>query len=197
MLRYIIKLYTLLANTYSYIFSKKYFRFINEVFYNLSLKAKGYTNYGSLFLTGEKYFIKILAKSNPSLCIDIGANIGNFSQYLIKNTSSNIIAFEPLKKAFADLKKIEIPESLKNNLSKWQFRLPIREDFKDSNYLLFYEHNWIHVLYGLNLINIKNLKKHMSMLNNEGIDFSKMHQHTNKNIGHKNFIQLMRNINLN
>ena len=107
MLRYIIKLYTLLANTYSYIFSKKYFRFINEVFYNLSLKAKGYTNYGSLFLTGEKYFIKILAKSNPSLCIDIGANIGNFSQYLIKNTSSNIIAFEPLKKAFADLKKIE------------------------------------------------------------------------------------------
>jgi len=86
---------------------------------------------------------------------------------------------------------------LKDNLSKWQFRLPIREDFKDSNYLLFYEHNWIHVLYGLNLINIKNLKKHMSMLNNEGIDFSKMHQHTNKNIGHKNFIQLMRNINLN
>ena len=93
-------------------------------------------------------------------------------------------------KFWTDLKKIEIPESLKNNLSKWQFRLPIREDFKDSNYLLFYEHNWIHVLYGLNLINIKNLKKHMSMLNNEGIDFSKMHQHTNKNIGHKNFIQL-------
>lgn len=107
MRRCIIKLYTLLANIYSYTFSKKYFRFINEVFYNLSLKAKGYTNYGSLFLTGEKCFIKILADSNPKLCIDIGANTGNFSKHLINNTSSNVIAFEPLKKAFRDLKKIE------------------------------------------------------------------------------------------
>ena len=107
MRRCIIKFYTSLANIYSYIFSKKYFRFINEVFYNLSLKAKGYTNYGSLYLTGEKYFIKILANSNPTLCIDIGANTGNFSKHLIKNTSSNVVAFEPLKKAFADLKKIE------------------------------------------------------------------------------------------
>jgi FkbM family methyltransferase len=107
MRRHIIYLYSLLANIYLYIFSKKYFRLINEVFFNLNLKARGYTNYGSLFLTGEKYFIKILANSNPNLCIDIGANIGNFSKYLIKNTSSNVIAFEPLKKAYIDLKKIE------------------------------------------------------------------------------------------
>ena len=102
----IIKLYILFANIYSYIFSKKYFRFINEVLYNLALKAKGYTNYGSLFLTGEKNFIKILINSKPSLCIDIGANIGNYSKYLIQNSSSNVIAFEPLKKSYIELSKI-------------------------------------------------------------------------------------------
>jgi tryptophan halogenase len=96
-----------------------------------------------------------------------------------------------------DINNNEIPDSLKDNLSKWQFRLPIREDFKESNFLLFYEYNWIHVLYGLNLLNIKNLKKHMSFLNDKKVDYSKMSPNIIGKIGHKNFIQFIRNTNLN
>ena len=96
-----------------------------------------------------------------------------------------------------DINNNEIPDSLKDNLSKWQFRLPIREDFKESNFLLFYEYNWIHILYGLNLLNIENLKKHMSFLNDKKVDYSKMSPNIIGKISHKNFIQFIRNTNLN
>jgi len=54
--------------------------------------------------------------------------------------------------------KINIPESLQSKLDLWKYRLPIKEDFKQG-YLLFYESNFIVILYELGLINIDSIKK--------------------------------------
>jgi hypothetical protein len=99
-----------------------------------------------------------------------------------------------------DINNNEIPDSLKENLSKWKYRLPIREDFSSSNYLLFYEYNWIHVLYGLNLLDIDLLKNHFLSFNKDDVDFfnnklETINQYINTNIGHKNYLELIRNTN--
>jgi FkbM family methyltransferase len=107
MKKFFLKLFRYTSLTYSFFFSKKYLRFVNEIFFRLTLKASGYTNYGSLQETGEHYFIRVLGKTNPKLCIDVGANIGVYSKCLIKFTEAKIIAFEPLPAAFKLLKKLE------------------------------------------------------------------------------------------
>lgn len=99
-----------------------------------------------------------------------------------------------------NVKKIELPETLKNNLYKWEHRLPIREDFSDTQYLLFFEYNWIHILYGLNLLNIDNLKKHLNFLNTEYVDYcdliiEKFKKNFSKNpIGHKKYLKIIRGL---
>lgn len=108
------RLFNFISGIYCYFFSKKYLRYINDIFFNLTLKANGYTNYGSFQKTGENYFIKFLAKTNPKLCIDVGANIGNYSKILLTQTKSKIIAFEPLPEAFKSLKELE-----KNNKERF------------------------------------------------------------------------------
>jgi FkbM family methyltransferase len=107
MKNFFLKIFNFISLFYSFFFSKKYIRTVNEIFFQLTLKANGYTNYGSLRTTGENYFIKLLEKTNPRLCIDVGANIGAYSQSLIKFTKAKIIAFEPLPEAYKLLKKIE------------------------------------------------------------------------------------------
>ena len=65
-----------------------------------------------------------------------------------------------------DISKREAPESLKNKMSLWENRLPIQEDFfEDSNYCLFRENNFIHVLNGLDLINTESIQKEYSSNN--------------------------------
>ena len=89
-------------------------QFINNIFLSLSLNAKGYKNYGSFNKTGEKKFIKNIS-NDLFFCIDIGANIGKYTELLLKETNAKIVSFEPLNEAFQDLKKIELknPNRLK------------------------------------------------------------------------------------
>ena len=47
----------------------------------------------------------------------------------------------------------DIRDLLKYNLEKWQYNLPLNEDFKKTNYYLFYQSNFTSVMYGLNLLN--------------------------------------------
>ena len=62
-------------------------------------------------LTGiyEKDTIKIIGQlvKEGDICFDIGANIGKYSELLIHETNSQIIAFEPLPKAFDELQVME------------------------------------------------------------------------------------------
>ena len=57
------------------------------------------------------------------------------------------------------IKKIKPPNSLIKKLVKWNNRLPITDDFKETNYLLFFEKNWASVLWGLGLLDKDKIKK--------------------------------------
>jgi FkbM family methyltransferase len=76
---------------------------------DLSLRAKGYNNSQNFTVTGEEYFFKnILSVIKPRVCLDVGANIGDYSRALLEMTNAQVYAFEPLIEPFnkvEDLKK--------------------------------------------------------------------------------------------
>jgi FkbM family methyltransferase len=101
----------------------KFFLKINIInfFYKLNLKilkinllAKGYctswtpiTNKSNNLFLGEIIFIKKLNNLNLKLCIDIGANTGEYSFEILKNTKLNCVAFEPLKECMLSLERLK------------------------------------------------------------------------------------------
>jgi FkbM family methyltransferase len=79
---------------------------ITDFLLSHALSAKGYNNYRNNEESGELFFIKeILTKVQPKLCVDIGANNGDYSLEILKSTNAQVIAFEPLPTAFDLLKK--------------------------------------------------------------------------------------------
>ena len=130
----------------------------------------------------------------------------NNKMSLIMNNIRDFIVLHYITKRedtqfWKDLKKIEIPDTLKTNLERWQTRLPILEDFKGTNYYLFFENNFIQVLYGLGLLNVKNLK---NTYNNLNITVKKelniylkeyFERYSNPTIGHKQYLNIIRNTN--
>ena len=63
-------------------------------------------------------------------------------------------------KFWQDVKKIEMPDSLKEKMKLWKNRLPYVEDFSSqSDYCLFWDRNFTLVMYGLGLINRDSLKQ--------------------------------------
>lgn len=60
--------------------------------------------------------------------------------------------------------KLNLPNSLSENLNKWKHRLPIKNDFK-GNYILFSEANFSVLLKELNLIDINSLTTEYNYLN--------------------------------
>ena len=133
----------------------------------------------------KEYNIKINA---------IMSNIRDFIilHYITKKNNTNF---------WKDLKLIEIPDSLKTNLEKWQLRLPILEDFKETNYFLFFEQNFINVLYGLNLLNIEKLKQQYASFNSVIKDEVKVkvdqyfkNMNCSSLIGHKEYLNYIRSV---
>jgi tryptophan halogenase len=130
----------------------------------------------------------------------------NNKMSLIMNNIRDFIVLHYITKRedtefWKDLKKIELPDTLKTNLERWQTRLPILEDFKGTNYYLFFENNFTQVLYGLGLLNIKNLKNTYDNLN---ITVKKdlniylkeyFERYNNPTIGHKQYLNIIRNTN--
>jgi hypothetical protein len=58
---------------------------ITEFLLSHALSARGYNNYRNNHESGESYFIEeILGKTNPKLCIDVGANIGSYKKKFLK-----------------------------------------------------------------------------------------------------------------
>ena len=103
---FLIKIWKIFSRLYVFIFGRKSLQFINDMILSLSLYAKGYKNYGSFKATGEENFIDMIS-GEIRVCLDIGANIGNYSKLLINKTNAKIYAFEPLEKSFDELKKIK------------------------------------------------------------------------------------------
>jgi FkbM family methyltransferase len=94
---------------------KRVMKSVNEFLLSTSLRARGFNNYRNSVQSGEHYFIKeSLAKINPKLCVDVGANVGDYTKSLLKFTRSKVIAFEPLLEPFAELSvlMLEYPKRL-------------------------------------------------------------------------------------
>jgi len=74
---------------------------ITDFLLSHALSARGYNNFRNHEESGELFFItEVLAQSKPKLCIDVGANNGEYSLALLKSTEAHVIAFEPLPTAF-------------------------------------------------------------------------------------------------
>jgi FkbM family methyltransferase len=74
-----------------------------------ALRARGYDNCCDLKETGEKFFLDFLLKKYPiNLCLDIGANKGDYSERILNiMPNAKVIAFEPQPLACNFLKKIQ------------------------------------------------------------------------------------------
>jgi FkbM family methyltransferase len=71
-----------------------------------ALCARGYNNFRNSEESGEAFFIKsVLAPTSPKLCLDIGANVGNYTCELLRATNSKVISFEPLPGAFRSMQE--------------------------------------------------------------------------------------------
>jgi FkbM family methyltransferase len=96
--------YSLLIHAYVFIFGRPTMQRVNRVLLDLALHGKGYKNPGGD--SGEGKFLELLSHHRPQLCVDVGANKGNYSKALLEVTGSKVIAFEPLPGAFAALREI-------------------------------------------------------------------------------------------
>ena len=120
------------AKIYTFIFSRPSTQVLNDVILQLALRGRGYNNCCDLKSTGEAIFIEVLAKSNPSLCIDIGANNGDYSEVLLNKTNAKVIAFEPLPKAFETLSKLN--QSFPNRFEAINVGIGSKEETLDLYY---------------------------------------------------------------
>jgi len=81
---------------YRIIFIRKQFYKFNRFLYELGLRGLGIRNHETDYLSGEKYFLSLLRNSDPLVVIDVGANIGGYSENIKKaNPKARIYAIEP------------------------------------------------------------------------------------------------------
>lgn len=96
----------ILVSIYRLIFARKMFYHFNKLVFHLSLRGLGILNYENDKVSGEDSFLRRLAKTmDKPLILDIGANIGNYSNK-VKSfcPGATIYAFEPHPKTFAQLR---------------------------------------------------------------------------------------------
>lgn len=94
---------------------KKSFAKLNDRILEVALRCRGYSNFRDHFESGEHYFIeRILSSIKPTVCIDVGANVGSYAQVLLEATQSKIYSFEPLSQPFKALSVVgqRYPERL-------------------------------------------------------------------------------------
>jgi hypothetical protein len=86
-------------------FGRKIFIKLNKLFYHLSLRGLGVLNYEGEYLPGEISFLKkYLGKIQSPVIIDVGANKGDYANYVLNvNPNAQIYCFEPHPKTFSRL----------------------------------------------------------------------------------------------
>lgn len=89
------------------LFARRYFQNFALKLIALFLRILGFNNYGNSSISGEKFFLECIAKTHPMFCIDIGANVGRYSEYILENSGSQVIAFEPLPGAYQKLQLLQ------------------------------------------------------------------------------------------
>jgi flavin-dependent dehydrogenase len=139
------------------------------------------------------YDDRTISRFNKSFS-DIMENIRDFIvlHYITKRDDTQF---------WRDVAKIELPETLAENLEMWKTRLPIDEDFnKMSNYIMFKADNYSVVMAGLNLFDSEAIKRefnmHSQLTKKEAVNILCERMKTAdsiKYITHKQFIEHVRN----
>ena len=124
-------IYKKISKIYNFFLGRKSMQFFNDIVLSLSLNAKGYKNYGTFKETGEDTFINLI-KDKINLSLDIGANVGNYTKLLLLKTNSRVISFEPLPKAFEELKKIKLKYN--DRLEIYNLALGFTDEILNLNY---------------------------------------------------------------
>lgn len=104
-----------LLDSYALLFARKSLFKLNLLLFQFSLRGMGVLNYKNDKLSGEDFFIKKISKMlNGSIVIDVGANIGNYSNR-IRNSAKDakIYSIEPHPTTFKKLKS----QSFEHNYS--------------------------------------------------------------------------------
>lgn len=154
------KIFNFLLYFYVFIFGRKVFSKFNVILFKVIIKSLGYNNYGSYNFTGEKNFIRKLKNYKPKLCLDIGANVGNYSKMLLDHTNSKVIAFEPNKFSYQILKKLE-----KGNKNR----------FKCYNLALSDKNKSGHLFYGTKTSELASMMENVNQLKfTRGANINKM-----------------------
>lgn len=100
------KILTFLKDVYSSIPENTVINKINNLLLNLALARLGYGNAGGHVRSGEAKFIREwVAKIEPEVCIDVGANRGDYTSLLLQHTNAHIYCIEPLSPMVEVLKQ--------------------------------------------------------------------------------------------
>jgi FkbM family methyltransferase len=112
----------------NYILSFFIFFLGRKILYNLNLNIIklfsvfiGNNIFFSAKVSGENYFLWEICKEKPNLCIDVGANNGKYSKFILMNSKSKIIAFEPSKMCFKELRRLK--KKFPNKINIFNFGL--------------------------------------------------------------------------
>ncbi len=90
-----------------FFFARKFLLPFNTILLKLIIRFLGYNNHKNFYSSGEIFFLRKVCEEKPKICLDIGANVGKYSSYLLENSFAKIIAFEPMPKSFTELNKIK------------------------------------------------------------------------------------------
>lgn len=82
---------------YAKVFSKSFLYSFNKIIYHLGLRGLGVLNYSSDKISGEASFlIKYISENQSGVVLDVGANIGKYSETIRRiNSKIDIYSFEP------------------------------------------------------------------------------------------------------
>lgn len=96
--------------SYSNLFAKKILMPIHKRMYLFALRGLGMLNSENGKISGETYLLKYLAKKNVRTIFDVGANVGQFANLILRNNpNADIYSFEPHPASFSKLSQIKTP----------------------------------------------------------------------------------------
>lgn len=88
---------------YEYFFARECMQGFNNALFKMALHGLGFNLSHELAESGELHFLKRLQQFQPRLCIDIGANVGSYTEALLEVTDARVICFEPLPATYSRL----------------------------------------------------------------------------------------------
>lgn len=133
-------------NVIIFLLKFKFFKLISKYFLNAYLIDRGYSlDYGYLMgvnnenqlFKGENIFLNKLDNLNIKNCVDIGANIGEYTRKILQNKNTKVIAFEPLPECCKSL--LLIKEKYKQRFIFLEYALSNKKGTSDI--FFSYEHS--------------------------------------------------------